>query len=230
MAKLAQRALSAPVWYSDDGAPFALIGGLPYLVIAGSLQIGLAVGRKSQASLQVKTDTFTFFVQNQQIVIYDGNTRQLFHGYIPAPKAVRPGFQQSLVWTLSCIGEEYIPKKRVVQNNYTNIACVAIVRYIYTNILADERINIGLVFDGPTISNSLIIPFTIDGNVLLPQKNFFCKVADALDQLVTEASASGIPYYWAIQNMALYFAPYGAVTGPAIDDTQIDQRGNPPTI
>lgn len=231
MAKLAQRALSAPVWYSDDGAPFVLISGLNYFLVAGSLNISLAIGRKSQASLQVKTDIYTFFVQYQQIAIYDRNTTLIFSGYITTPKAQKPGFQPVLIWNISCVGQDFIAKKRVVQASYTNMTCGAIVRDIYTNILAAEGVIMGTIYDGPTISNSLIIPFTVDGNEILSQANFFCKVADALDQLVTAASSSGIPYYWSIdQNKILDFAPYGALAGSAIDDTQIEQINNPPTI
>jgi hypothetical protein len=215
----------------DVMAYTAQISGKSVFVIAGSLQVQLGIGKKTQASFKVKTDSFTFFVQYQQVAIYNQNNTLVFSGYITSPSAQKPGFQPSLVWTIACISQDYILKKRVVQNNYTNMMCGAIVRDIYTNILAAEGVTVGLIYDGPTISNSLIIPFTIDGNVLLPQKNLFCKVADALNQLVTEASSAGVPYYYAIdQNKALWFAPYGAVTGPQIDDTQIDQNNNPPTI
>jgi hypothetical protein len=71
------------------------------------------------------------------------------------------------------------------------------------------------------------------GNVgLVPQAVFYyAKVTDVLDALVTEASNSGVPYYWAIdQNKKFWFVPYTTITGPAIDDTLIDERNNPPSI
>jgi len=225
---------SGPYGYGALADGYSIwIGNTPVFVLAGSLQIQLSIGRKSQASFKCKTDIYTFFAQYQKVAIYNGNAL-VFSGYITSPQATKPGFQPVLIWTINCIGQEFLAKKRVVQAVYSNVTCGAIVRDIWTNILAAEGVQIGLIYDGPTISNSLIIPFTIDGNALIPQANFLCLVAGALDQLVTQASSAGIPYYWSIDsNLLLWFAPYGAVTGPAIDDTQIDEgeySGSPPTI
>lgn len=228
---------SPTITYTLSGTTYTVyIGGVALntptnFVLAGSLQIGLSVGRKSQARFAVHTDTNTFFKQFQFVAIVDNTGTLIFSGYITSPSAQKPGFQNSLIWSISCIGREFLAKKRVVQKSYTNQTCGSIARDIFDTILQPEGAYAALIYDGPTISDSQIIPFTIDGNVLLPQKNFFCKASDALDQLVTEASASGVPYYNAIdQNAGVYFAPYGAVTGPTIDDTLIDQNQNPPTI
>lgn len=209
------------------------IGGVSYTPLAGSLRIGMAVGKKTQASLSVRTNTSTFFQQYQQVLIKDGGGTLVFSGYITSPKTVKPGFQPSLVWSLSCIGQEYLAKKRIVQATYTNKTCGFIAHDILNTVLASEGVTAGTIYDGPTCSDTLYCSNTLvcDGNALLPQVTFFTKVADALDSLVQSASAAGVSYYWAIdQNKVLTFAPYGSTSGPAIDDTKIDQVNNAPSI
>ncbi|MGH2505949.1 MAG: hypothetical protein ACRDHZ_00790 [Ktedonobacteraceae bacterium] len=209
------------------------IGGNTVFVVGGSLKIDKAVGKKSQASFTARTDTRTFFKQYQQVDIFDQNGVLVFAGYITSPKASKPGFQPSLTWSITCIGKEFLAKKRVIQVTYVNKTYGFIARDIFTNLLAAEGVTAGVIFDGPTCSNTLICSNTllVDGNAVLPRIDFFCKATDALDTLVKGASSAGIPYFWAIdQNGAGSFAPYGAVTGPTIDDTQIDQMNNPPSI
>ncbi|MGH2478109.1 MAG: hypothetical protein ACRDHW_00420 [Ktedonobacteraceae bacterium] len=211
----------------------AKIGGLPVFVQAGSLKVDQSVGKKTQATLTVKTDTNTFFKQYQQVQVYDDASVLAFLGYLTTPQAQKPGFQPSLVWSLSCIGPEYLAKKRVVQATYTNKTPGFMVRDIVTNVLAAEGVTAGNIYDGPTCSDTLFCSNTLvcDGNAPLPQKIIFAKAADALDSLVQDASSAGISYYWSIdKNKKLDFAPYGASVGPTIDDTQIDQMNNPPTI
>lgn len=211
----------------------ATIGGIVYQPLAGSLRIDLAIGKKSQAAISLKTDTSTFFQQFQQIQINDGSGTLVFSGYITTPQARKPGYKPSLLWSLSCIGQEYLAKKRVVQANYTNKTCGYIARDILNTVLAAEGVTAGTIYDGPTCSDTLYCSDTLvcDGNALLPQAFLFTKAADALDFLVQSASASGVSYYWSIdQNKVLDFAPYGTVSGPTIDDTQIDQMNNAPSI
>lgn len=210
------------------------IGGKAVFVLAGSLQITLGVAKRNSAAFTVKTDIYTQFKQFQFVSITDNTGTLIFTGFITSPKAQKPGFQPSLIWSISCIGREFIAKKRVLQKSYTNQTCGSIARDIFTNLLQPEGAYAVLIYDGPTISNSLIIPFTIDGNVLIPQANFLCKAADALDQLATQASSSGIAYFWSIApDGGFTFAPYGSIVGSTIDDTQIDEgeyTGNSPTI
>lgn len=209
------------------------IGGSTVFVDAGSLKIDLSVGKRSQASFTVKTDTSTFFQQYEQVQVLDGSGTLVFAGYITSPQARKPGYQAVLEWTISCIGQEYLAKKRVVQASYTNKTCGYIARDILTTVLASEGVTMGTIYDGPTCSDTLYCSNSLvcDGNALLPQASFFTKAADALDSLVQSASAAGVSYYWSIDsNKVLDFAPYGTVTGPTIDDTQIDQVNNAPSI
>jgi hypothetical protein len=213
------------------------IGGVAYnsvsnFVLAGSLKIDLAVGRKTQASFAVHTDSNTQFVQFQQVAIVDGSGTLAFSGYIVNPQATKPGFTASLIWSIQCIGQDFLAKKRVYQATHTNKTCGFIANDIFNTLLQVEGAIRGNIYDGPTCGNNLICgTFNVDGNALIPQANFLCKATDALDQLVTQASASGIPYYWGASADKVYdFAPYGATTGPTIDDTQIEQNQNPPTV
>jgi len=211
----------------------AKIGGVPVFIVAGSLKIDQSVGKKTQAALTVKTDSYTFFQQFQQIQVYDDSSNLVFAGYLNPPQAQKPGFQPSLVWTLTAMGQEYLAKKRVVQASYTNKTPGYMVRDIVTNVLAAEGVTAGNIYDGPTCSDTLYCSNSLvcDGNTPLAQKTLFSKVADALDSLVQDASSAGVSYYWSIdKNKKLDFAPYGSSIGPAIDDTTIDQMGNPPSI
>lgn len=229
---------SPTITYTLSGTAYTVsIGGVAYdtatnFVLAGSLKVDLAVGRKSQASFAVHTDGNTQFVQFQQVAIIDGSGTLVFSGYIVSPQATKPGFARSLIWSVQCIGQDFLAKKRVYQANHTNKTCGFIANDIFNTLLQAEGAIRGNIYDGPTCGNTLLCgTFNVDGNALIPQANFLCKATDALDQLVTQASASGIPYYWGASSGKIYdFAPYGAVAGPTIDDTLIDQRNNPPTV
>lgn len=211
------------------------IGGVDVQSLAGSLNFSFSVGRKSQGRCTIKTDTNTFFQQYQKILIYDQSGTLAFSGYINTPTASLNLSKKSLIWTLQCTGQDYLAKKRVVAATYTNKTCGFIVQDIMTNILASEGVTRGNIYDGLTPSTTLYPATTLypGGNVgLIPQAVFYyCKVSDALDALVTEASASGVPYYWMIdQNKKLYFVPYTTITGPSIDTSKIDHKNNPPKI
>lgn len=211
------------------------IGGNPVLVQAGTLQATLAIGRKSQASFTVEGDTSTFYQQYEQVAIYDQNGITAFTGYLTAPKVQKPGFQQWLVWTMQCMGQEYLAKKRVYAAAWTNKTCGFIAQDILNTILSTEGVTLGQIYDGLTPGPNQLPSLALypGGNVgLVPQATFYyAKVADALDALATEASSSGIPYYWSIdQNKQFWFVPYTTITGPTIDDTVIEEVNNPPSV
>jgi hypothetical protein len=223
--------------YSSSGYAYSvLINGSFVQCLPGTLQATLAVAKMSSLQVQVRTDRNTFFAQFQQIAVYDGNSNLVFSGYLTAPQAIPSVSQQSLKWTLKAIGQEFLAKKRVYAAIWANKTCGFIVQDIYNNILSAEGVTIGNIYDGLTPNTTLYPSLTLypGGNVgLVPQATFYyCKASDALDALVKEASNSGIPYYWAINNVtkALYFEPYGTTVGPAIDDTLMDVIKNPPTI
>lgn len=209
--------------------PYALlISDLPYDIQAGSLTIDRTIGKVSSASFKVHTSTATHFRQFERVSIYDQAQVLAFSGYLYPPlKEVRPGRYLSLDHSLSCIGQEWLAKKRVVAATFTNKTCGYIAQWLVDNILAEEGVTVGQIYDGLTPSTTLYPSLTLypGGNVgLIPQAIFgYCTVADALDQLVTQASAAGTPYYWAIdQYKQLWFVPYTAVVGPAIDGSVFD--------
>src|SRR5947209_14689663 len=212
-----------------------LINNSPVLVQGGTLQATSSIGRKSQASFTVEGDISTFYQQYQQVAIYDQNNMLAFSGYLTTPKVQKPGFQPWLVWTMQCIGQEYLAKKRVYAAVWANKTCGFIAQDVLNTVLSQEGVTLGQIYDGLTPGPNLFPSLTLypGGNVgLVPQAVFYyAKVTDVLDALVTEASSSGVPYYWSIdQNKQFWFVPYTTITGPAIDDTLIDEINNSPSI
>lgn len=212
------------------------IAGQSVFVVAGSLLIDSSVGRRSQASFVLKTDTSMHFQQYQQVLIYDQTRALIFSGYITTPKEQKPGFQNSLLHTITCVDQHFLADKRRVAATYVNKTCGYIVQDILNNVLSQEGVTVGQIYDGPTPSNTLYPSATLypGGNVgLIPAVTFvYAKVSDALDALVKAASASGVLYYWMIdQNKRLWFVPYTAVVNNTlVDGSQIEQVRNPPTV
>src|SRR6266436_4210017 len=180
--------------FSEQGYTVT-IGGNPVLVTGGTLQATRSIGRKSQASFTVEGDTSAFYQQYQQVAIYDQNNVLAFSGYLTTPKVQKPGFQQWLVWTMQCIGQEYLAKKRVYAAVWQNKTCGFIAQDVLNTILSTEGVTLGQIYDGLTPGPNLFPSLTLypGGNVgLVPQAIFYyAKVTDVLDALVTEASSSG---------------------------------------
>lgn len=231
---------------ADTVAP-AVTGTGPYSVyiagnltniIAGSLRVDSAIGRRSQASFTAwSTDGTTHFQQYQQITIYDHAGTLIFSGYIDQPKEQKPGFSALMLHTIqAAIDQHFLADKRRVAASYTNKTCGFIAQDLVNTILVQEGVTIGQIYDGLTPEPTLYPSTTLypGGNVgLIPQATFvYCKVSEALDALVQEASASGVPYYWQIdQNKQLWFVPYTAIVNSTlVDGTQIDQVYNPPFV
>jgi len=211
-------------------------GGVTLFVLAGTLSIDNTIGKRSQASFTAYTNPPLHFVQYQQVQIYDASGTLVFSGYITTPQEQKPGFQNSLIHTITCCDQHWLADKRVMAAAFTNKTCGEMVQWIVTNILAQEGVTIGQIYDGIPPATTLYPQTTLypGGNVgLVPQANFvYCSVSQALDALVSQASAAGIPYYWQIdENKALWFVPYTAIVNTAVvDGTQIELVQNPPTL
>jgi hypothetical protein len=213
-----------------------VVNGAQAFIIAGSLSIDSTIGRRGQAAFNVHSSTSTHYQQDQQVAVYDQNDVLAFSGYIANPKEQKPGFQKSLIHTVTCVDQHRLADKRRLAAVYTQKTIGFIVQDIVLKVLANEGVTIGSVYDGLAPSPNLwpspdLFP---SGNVgLIPQATFvYCKVSEALDALVKQASAAGIPYYWQIdQNKQLWFVPYTAIVNSnIIDGTKIDQINNPPTV
>jgi hypothetical protein len=193
------------------------IAGNDVYVIAGTLSISNSIGRRSQASFMVRSDTSTHYQQYQQVVIYDKDGVLVFSGYITTPKEQKMGFQSSLIHSISCTDQHFLADKRVIGATYTSQNAGYIVNDIITNILSAEGVTVGQIATGPTIPVATFV---------------YSTVAQALDELVKVASNSGISYYWMIdQNKQLWFVPYTAVVNSTlVDGSQIDVKNNPPTV
>jgi len=206
----------------------------PDFVIAGSLGFDRSIGKRSQASFTVHTTNTTHYQEDQAVQIYDQNSVLAFSGYIKQPQEHKPGFQSSLVHTITCTDQHRLADKRVVAAAYTNKTSRDMVLDIYTNILASEGVTIGQVYSDGSLPPSLTLypnttqyPQAVTG--IVPSATFvYCTVAQAFDELVKSASSAGIPYYWMIdQNKQLWFVPYTAVINPTlVDGTQVNQDSN----
>jgi len=236
MAKYAQRAFGAPFLYSDTTGYTVSVGGTPLTdVQAGSVTFTNTVGRRGTANFTLHSTLATHFQQYQQMSIIDRYSTLVFSGYIMSPKEQKPGYQPSLMHTLSCVDQHFLADKRRYTGSFTNKTCGFIVQTVATAILAQEGVTIAQIYDGLTPSTTLYPATTLypGGNVgLIPSAVFTNgKVSDILDALTTAASASGVLYYWMIdQYKQLWFVPYTAVTGPSVDGTTIEQRSNACTV
>ncbi len=171
------------------------------MIVAGTLLIDSAIGRRSTASFRAQTDTSMHFQQYQTVSIYDQNGILAFSGYVLNPKEHKPGFQGVLEHEISCIDQHFLADKRRIGASYTNRTVGYMVQDMVTTVLSAEGVTVGSI---------------IDPGVVIPATTFvYCTVAEALDALVTAANASGAPYYWQIdQNKKLWFVPYTAILGP----------------
>jgi hypothetical protein len=212
------------------------VDGNAVFIEASSLTIDNTIGRRSSASFTAKTDTNTHFRDYQQVSIYDDSNTLIFSGYITNPKEQKSGFSNILEHSIQCCDQHYLADKRLVAASFTNKTCGYIAQWLVTNILSQEGVTVGQIYDGlepsPTLyPSSTLYPL---GNVgLIPQASFvYCTVASALDELVKQASSAGIPYYWMIdQNKKLWFVPYTAIVNSTIvDGTLIDQVSNAPSV
>lgn len=207
----------------------AYISWQQYTIDAGTLTIDSTIGKRSTASLTIHTiNTSTHFRQYQPIQIYDSLGNLAFNGFLDQPiKEIKPGFQQSLEHQLTCCDMHWLADKRIVAASFTDKTCGSIAQWLVDNILVQEGVTVGAIYDGLTPSTILYPSSTLypGGNVgLIPQATFaYCTVAQALDELVKQASAAGTPYYWMIDyNKQLWFVPYTYVLGPTIDGTTFD--------
>ena len=214
-----------------------VIDSTPVFVEAGTLTIDSTIGKRSTASFTVHDVTgMQHYQQFQQIAIYDQNDALAFSGYIDSPKETQPGYQPTLDTQITCIDQHYLADKRVVAAAYTNKTTGYIAQDMVNSILSQEGVTVGLIYDGILPSPTLYPSTTLypGGNVgPIPYAEFrYSTVAQAMDELVKQASNAGVPYYWQIdQHKQLFFCPYDAVVNSTvIDGTQIDQDGTPPTV
>jgi hypothetical protein len=236
MAKLAQRAFGAPVWYSDDGSPFVLISGVPYSIEAGSFSVESAIGRYSTASFTIKTETATYFPEDSQVAIYDGNSTGVFAGYLTTPKYGKPGFADELYHPLSARDKHWLAIKRRIAASFTGYTGAAIARYLYDNVLKYEGVMIGQIYDDHTISDTRYCSDTLlcgEAIGVIPSIAFdYSTIAEDFDEIVKNISSSGVPFYWQIDYKAqLWLVPYTAIVNSVvIDGTTVDEVVNPPTV
>jgi len=71
----------------------ATIAGSTVFVVGGSLTFSRSVGRRSQASFNVQTDTSTHFQMDMEVEIFDGNGTLVFGGYLNTPKEQLDAFE-----------------------------------------------------------------------------------------------------------------------------------------
>lgn len=225
-----------PAFINDTGGTMVLIRGEDPLVESGSVHIENAIGRRSQASFNLQTDTSKHYEQYEQVYIYDENTVGIFTGYIYDPREQVSGSLAVLNHSISAIDQHFCADKRRVAVTFTNKSIGYMVKWVVDNVLAEEGVTIGEIYDGLLPSKTLYPSATLyprGGIGLVPEAVFvYCKVSEALDALATAASASGVPYYWQIdKHKQLWFLPYTSVVNSnVVDGTLVEEKMNPPSI
>lgn len=200
-----------------------------FIVIAGTLQCQGTIGKHGSASFTVETDSTIHFQQYQQVSIFDQNGVLAFSGYMNDPEESPNGWNDPNGWngtirhSISCVDQAWLASKRRVAATFTNKTCGYMAQWLLDNILVQEGVTRGQIYDGLTPSLTLFPSPTLypGGNVgLIPQANFgYCKVSEALAALAAAASNSGVPYYCMIDQLKqLWFVPYTTVVNSNIID------------
>jgi hypothetical protein len=242
MAKYGTRAFGGTFIYNDMSSYMPLVGYQPVFAEAGSLSVDSTVGKRSQAAMTLYTDPPVHFQQHQQVSVYDNTTSLIFSGYIMQPKESKPGFAPALEHAITCADQHFLADKRRIAASFANQTPAQIAKWIQQNILAQEGVTVGQIFDpnpalycSPTTIVSTTL-FVLSTSGTIPNAVFaYCTASEALDALTKAASSSGIPYYWQIdQFKQFWFVPYTAIVNSAlVDGTQIDDgtlSGNLPTV
>lgn len=214
------------------------------IVEQGSLQVQSSIGRQGQASFVVETDSTIHFEQFEQVMIYDQFGALPFTGYLNTPQEETQGYYDGTEFhglikhTISCMDQAaYILTKRTVTTSFTDKTCGYVAQWILDNVLVDEGVVRGQIYDGLTPSTTLYPSPTLypGGNVgIIPLVNFgYAKASDALNALASDASSSGVPYYCSLDQLKrLWFVPYTTLTSTMIVDGTKQQnikviRANP---
>jgi hypothetical protein len=179
-------------------------------VIGQSLSAKRTIGKRGEATMTLYDETgSTHFQQWQRLAVYDNWQNLAFSGYITSPVETKPGFQPLLETQITVTDQLWLAVKRRVAKYYLNQTFGAIILDLVNTVLSQEGVTIGMI---------------VDGGSPIPQVTFsYCTVAQALDAMVTQASSSGTPYFWMIdQWKQLWVVPYTAITGPVTDGTTID--------
>lgn len=220
-----------------------LVSGDPVFVEQGTLQCQKSIGTGGSASFTAQTDSNTHFRDGQQTVVFDQLGSLAFTGYIHAPSEDENGYntpdgwQGTLTQSISCDDQTWLAKKRTVAATFTNKTVGYIAQWLLDNILSQEGVVRGQIYDGLTPSPYLYPSPTLypGGNIgIIPQITFnYCRVSEALDAIVQAASNAGIPYYWLIDMYKrLWVVPYNTVVSSNIVDGSFQEnikvkRANP---
>ncbi len=216
----------------------AYISGQPVFVEAGSLAIDSQIGQRSTAQFTVyNSKAGLHFQQYSRVAIYDASGVLAFSGYVDQPKETKSGFHNSLETQIQCVDQHWLADKRRLSATFTNKSIGQIVHAIWKMVLKDEGVKIGQIWNGKVPGKSLLpsktlVPSTGGVEKIAQATFYYCTVAEALDELVKQASLSGTPFYWQIDaHKRLWFVPYTAVTNSTIiDGTQIDAIQSPPAV
>jgi hypothetical protein len=192
--------------------PFAnyvvTVGGIPIFVLAGTVQINMAIGRRSQAQFTVHTTIAMHFQTNQAMAITDNLGNDVFTGYLANPKEYKPGFQPSLLHDIQCYDQHYLADKRIIAVAYQGQTCGFMVADIITNYLAAEGVTVGSIEAGPTIDATFS----------------YCTAAAAFDALAARAN-----FQWQIDaQKRFWFTSYTSIVNSTlVDGSQIEQVQTP---
>lgn len=235
-ATLAGKSTFIPRMVAGGPGIVVQIDGNPVFIIRGTLQIQLAIGRRSTASFKVFTDTTVHFQQYQAVYIYY-NGVTVFSGYLSNPKETKVGFNAYLIHDIQCVDQHWLADKRVIAASYTQNTTGGIVKQILANYLAVEGVTAGGIVDLGQYPSPTLFPgpdvYPDPQLQQIPNATFvYATVANVLDKLASQSQASGTPFFWQIdQYKQLWFAPYFYYpSNLVIDGTQIEMGHSPPVV
>ena len=195
------------------------VAGTTVLIRDGSLEIEQSIGSRSTARMTVIDESGMLrFDRGQQVSITDRGLL-LWSGYVDSSQRTQPSVSPALVHDLTCIDQQYLADKRIAARTYEpGTTCGEVVADLHAEYLADEGVTLGLIEDGATLEQGMLVNYQ--------------PVSGALDAL-TDASDG---YVWTIdQDRVLTFhhrssqvAPW-IVNGSMIRDKPEPQvtTGNP---
>lgn len=190
------------------------VAGAEVMLVRGSLTVDQSIGSRSTARMTVLDDDGSLrFDRGQQVSVGYGGAL-LWSGYVDSAQRVRPGMEPGFLHALTCIDQQYLADKRIAAATYVpGTTCGDVVRALHADYLAGEDVTLGLIEDGATLEQGMLVNYQ--------------PVSGALDALV--AASDG--YIWMIDaSKVLTFRHRSSVTAPWVVDELTTEAKPKPSI
>ncbi len=174
-----------------------------------SLTFDDAIEERSTCSFVVVDHIGVHYLQGQSVGIYSDAWNDnrvwndaeiwdddiiLYAGFIEKPTEKKPG-TNIILHSVSCKDMHYLADKRILAKAYSNVTAGYIVNDIVATKLADEGVTVGMIQDGPTVTEAIFN---------------YSTVTKALESLAEKSS-----FIWYIDyDKKLYFMARSTLTAP----------------